>query len=394
MVWRAVHYRAKDQDIFRLIMRSTSKIPYIFTAALFIRAIYGFGFSWSSLDSPHYINLALSIRTGAFALSGIPETSLPMLFSLVISPFPTVEAALLAQCVVGSLTCALLYWIARNCRISSWGAWLYVFAPLTIHYTAVIMPDTLLIFLTVLAVYFWTAGKYILAGIVFGLAALAGPTILPLLVFAVFLSFLLKYDKKPLILIASAAILVCLPWIIRNSLIEGEPTLTQRSAYRTNLLHGAFSSDETGSALDGQAPVYPYCEKERECGRIAAERITGQPFSWIKARFEQYPRLFIDTGYYLTASYPPRILLVLIQIIIGIFAILGLRGMSFPLWIVPLFLMLYYLPLRTESQYFLSAIPFICLSAGISIKRSFSKLRKEPEAGAAKSKKRRRSAVN
>lgn len=375
-------------------MRSTSKIPYIFTAALLIRAIYGFGFSWASSDSPHYINLALSIRIGSFSLSGVPETSFPLLFSLLASPFPTVEAALLAQCVLGSLTCALLYWIARNCRISSWGAWLYVFAPLTVHYTAVMMPDTLLTFLTVLAVYFWTAEKHLLAGVVFGLAALTGPTILPLLVFAVFLSLLLRYDPKPLVIITAAALLVCMPWMIRNSLIEGAPTLTQRSAYRTNLLHGAYSSDESGSTADGQEPSYPFCEKERECGSIAVERITGQPFSWIKVRFEQYPRLFIDTGYYLTTSYPPRIVLVLIQIIIGIFAVWGLREMSFPLWIVPLFLVLYYLPLRTESQYFLSAIPFICLSAGISIKRMFSRFRKKSDVGAAKSKKRRRSAIN
>ncbi|MEJ7846793.1 MAG: hypothetical protein WKF92_01755 [Pyrinomonadaceae bacterium] len=373
-------------------MRSTSKIPYIFTAALFIRAVYGFGFSWASPDSPHLINLALSIRIGSFSFSGIPETSFPMLYSLVISPFPTVEAALLVQAVLGSLTCALLYWIARNCRISTWGAWLYVFAPLTIHYTAVIMPDTLFAFLTVLALYFWTAEKHVLAGVVFGLAALTGPTVIPLLVFAVFLSLLLKYDPKPLVIITAAAIVVSLPWMVRNSLIEGTPTLTQRSAYRTNLMHGAFSSEETGSAEEGKEPSYPFCEKERDCGLIAAERITGEPFSWIKARFEQYPRLFIDTGYYLTASYPPRILLVLIQILVGIFALFGLRQMSLPLWIVPLFFILYYLPLRTEPQYFLSAVPFICLSAGIGLKRTFLKFRK-PEAGAIKTKKRRRSPI-
>jgi hypothetical protein len=343
------------------------KIAYIFIAALFIRTLYVLAFSWTSQDMSEFIELAGSIRVSSFMLDGVPTTVKPMLLPLIASFFPSVDLFLLAQCILGSLTCGLLYLIARKSRISSWGAWLYVFAPLTIHFTGTIMSETLFTFLTVLAIYLWTAKRWYWAGSVFGLAALAGPTILPLLVFGIVLAIFIKYELKPILIMAAIAIVVALPWMIRNSIVDGRPTLTQRSTLGTDLLLGTFTGEESGVDAVAEARIkYP---DNSASARIAAERITSHPLLWVKARIEQYPRLFIDTGDYLTSSSAARIFIVLMQLLIGVMAILGLKGRLLSLWIVPLFLALLYLPLWTESPYFLSAIPFTCLLAGVGFKK-------------------------
>lgn len=333
---------------------------------MIVRLLYALTFVWSSAETEEYINLALSLRVGTFALNGAPTTVSPVLLPLLASPFPTVEAFLLAQAFLGTLTCWLLYLTARKSRISSWGTWLFVFAPLPIHYTAAVLPETLLIFLVVAAVYFWTAGNWYVAGFAFGLAALTGPVVLPLLAFAVLVTAVRKQSLKPVLLIAGTALLVALPWMIRNSIVEGGPMTTQQISIGRDLLYGTFRKDEiVEGSLTATVAKFP---KETYL-RAAVERIGVDPVSWVMARIEQYPRLFIDTGGNLTSNFEFRLFLVLVQLAIGVFAFIGVRDLSFPLWIVPLFVAGYYLPFWAESRFFLPAVPFVCLSAGVGFKK-------------------------
>lgn len=266
------------------------------------------------------------------------------------------------QCVLGALTCVLIYRIAK----SIWPALVYSVLPIAVYYTGGIMTETLFVFFIVLAAYLWLDKKIFLAGIIFGLAALTRPAALPLLGFA----FLFSRKRREVATMLGIALLICLPWIVRNSLIEREFTLTQKSAIGTNLLYGTFTHREFGIDIWSESlKRYPYSDNGAMFNE-AERRIKESPTRYIEARIEQYPRLFIDTAGYLTSNFPFRLVFVLLQCCLFGLAIVGLLARpETPVWIVPVFLAVFHLPLWVETRYFLPALPFVCILAWYGVRR-------------------------
>lgn len=329
---------------------------YIFLGAVLLRLAYSIN-SWVAGDTPDYLALAESIRNGQFNLNGVPTTFRPPLYPLMVSLFG--DATIIVQCILGGLTCVLIYRISR----SIWPAVFYSVLPMSLHYTAVIMTETLFVFLVVLGVYCWTRKWIYSAGIIFGLAALCRPVALLMLGLALVISFLIKHYRRRTAIMLGIAVLVCLPWMIRNSIVDGKITLTQSSAFGTNLLYGTFTHEEFGPTIWDEALK----RKWNEGDGIA--RIKNDPMMWLRARTEQYPRLFIDTVDYLTSNYWLRLVFVLAQMVLFGLAIVGLfTRPKMPLWIMPLFLVLFHLPLWVETRYFLPAMPFVCILAWEGIK--------------------------
>jgi 4-amino-4-deoxy-L-arabinose transferase-like glycosyltransferase len=202
---------------------------------------------------------------------------------------------------------------------------------------------------------------------VWGLAALTKPIALPILGLALVLCIVrLRHHLRPVLVMLGVAILVVLPWCIRNSIIDGRPTLTQRSALGVNLLYGTFTTEEFGKDIWTEAlRRYPNDHEDRDAGyfREALTRLN------LTARVEQYPRLFIDTGANLTSNYTVRLLYVLLQLGLGVLAIMGISGQPMRFWIVPLFLALFHIPLWIETRYLLPAVPFVCVFIARGVER-------------------------
>jgi 4-amino-4-deoxy-L-arabinose transferase-like glycosyltransferase len=326
----------------------------IILLGLIVRLVYAQLWTWIAGDTVDYWELARSIANGQFTLGGQPTAFRPPLYPLFIY---LVQDPILLQCLLGAVTCGLLYRITRRLLPPL----LYCFAPLTIHYTVSVMTETLFTFLLVLAVYLWLRERLIWCGVVFGLAFLTKPIVLPMLLMGLLISLVLRKHRRAMLIMTAVTVLVAMPWIVRNSLLEHKLTLTQTSALGTNLLYGTFTHEEFGTTIwESALEKYPIrYDLNTDYTREAIHRITSQPATFVKARIEQYPRLLIDTGDHLTSYFPLRVVVIVVQIILGILVLLNLRGQPIQLWLVPLFLTLFHLPLWIEPRYFLPAIPFL-----------------------------------
>ena len=209
-------------------------------------------------DAPFYIELAwnwLKNHVYGFPVHGVltpVDMRTPGYPAFLAAIFAVAgnspRAAMLAQAVLDVVTCVLIALIAARLapreyrqRAAIAGLWLAVLCPFTANYTAVVLTETLTIFLTAVAilVLFETdvgpgtgsenmrlgifGNAWFLAGIVVGLGTLVRPET-PLILFAAGLVLLGKWrrppDWKKLIraglLMAVGLVLPLLPWAARN----------------------------------------------------------------------------------------------------------------------------------------------------------------------------------
>ncbi|HEV3480987.1 MAG TPA: glycosyltransferase family 39 protein [Candidatus Acidoferrales bacterium] len=231
------------------------------STGLALRAFFVFCFPASgSGDAPFYIELAWNwLKNGVYGVytdgrlipvdarvPGYPAF-LAAIFSIAgKSP----NAVLLAQAVVDLAACFLIALIAARLapessrrRVAIAGLWLAALCPFTANYTAVVQTETLIIFLTSLALLLLMealAGTsrtgangrsiprlafspWFLTGIVVGLGTLVRPET-PLLLAAAGLVLLLKCHKpadwlrlaRAVVLMGTGLLLPLLPWAARN----------------------------------------------------------------------------------------------------------------------------------------------------------------------------------
>jgi 4-amino-4-deoxy-L-arabinose transferase-like glycosyltransferase len=241
------------------------------------------------------------------------------------------------------------------------------------------MTEALFTALIVCGMWLWRSNKIIASGIAFGFGMLTRPIVLPMLVLAVLVELLVRKSLRPILIILTLCLLVSAPWMIRNSLLEGEITLTQKSALGTNLLYGTFTREEFGTDIWTQA-LNRFKRCDNECAfEVAIERIKNG--NWIRARLEQYPRLIIDTGTSLSPEFARgptslRVIYIFLQIIGIVLAIIGIKSQPIQVWLTPAFLLIFHLPLWIEARYFLPAIPFISIMTAVGMIRVYDRYSK------------------
>jgi 4-amino-4-deoxy-L-arabinose transferase-like glycosyltransferase len=257
-------------------------------------------------------------------------------------------------------------------------------APMSGVWMGEIMSETLYTFLVVLAAWFWTSNRYKLAGLAFGLSWLVRPTTMAFLAFAIVVVFLLpvfRSQRREVLIMTVTAVLVIVPWTIRNAVVFHKYVLVAQGSPKLNLLAGTldipYHSDiwqelraqpslETGYAWDDPRSEEIYF-------RRAVERIKGDPLHWLLVRAKQYPRLLIDLGAYLYPASRALTLALKYSFLIGNVAVLGLAAWGFYLGIshpeiilFPIFLLLFHLPLWVEPRYSLPMMPFVILLAALA----------------------------
>jgi len=211
-------------------------------------------------DAPFYIDLAwnwVKNRVYGFEIEGklTPvDMRVPGYPSFVAAVFAfagqSSRAVMFAQIVVDLATCFIIALIAARFapaayrrRVALAGLWLAALCPFTANYTAVVLTETLVIFLTALAILIvlqtdlagmqdsaaakgqsgWALNRWFLAGLVVGFGTLVRPET-PLLLFAAGLVLLVRWRRpadwqkliRAGILMSVGLVLPLVPWAARN----------------------------------------------------------------------------------------------------------------------------------------------------------------------------------
>jgi 4-amino-4-deoxy-L-arabinose transferase-like glycosyltransferase len=288
-------------------------ISLLFCSALFLRLIYNSGNDWLASDSQDYLTIARNLAFNhvfSFGNNGygfIPTAFLPPLYPALISLFwwqeeEPLTAVLYFQALLGAMTVALVYYLTKrhfDRRVALIAAVALAIEPFTIHYTAAVMTETLFTFLVVLAAYFWDYKRYVLAGFVFGLAALARPGIIPFLLLLLPLSLFpiwTAYRKAFLTIILAAAVL---PRAIRNALTFNQIIPVSSFGFGMNLLCGTIDvpmiADE-GWDIVKSDPAIQEMYRDLKNGKTEAE-VDRKAFREGLQRIARSPRILAKSSF-------------------------------------------------------------------------------------------------
>jgi len=404
-----------------VLSRIAGKIlSVIFILAFVVRSIYALWGLWWAGDSPAYLALARNIAFHhSFSLiTGIPTATRPPLYPFLIAALwwrdgAPVAAVVLLQAICGAATVVLVYLIAKDFfsqRVALLAALGATFAPMTVHYTAVILTEPVFTFLVTLGFFLWGRNRGLPAGLAFGLAALTRTIVIPFLGCLVLLAFLppWRHKRRLHLIICVSAIAVASVWIVRNAVVFRKFILIQATGYGVNLFAGTverqlYGDDVWTKVLQELGPneVAPQDEADRDRQYLirAVERIEADPPQYLRARLKQYPRFFLDSGDYLLGSsnitfnealQDRRALVVLLKLsfMLGNIAVflLAIYGMFLErrrfvslthIILFPIFLCLIHLPMWIEGRYSLPMMPLVLILTARGIEGLLSMTRGE-----------------
>jgi 4-amino-4-deoxy-L-arabinose transferase-like glycosyltransferase len=382
----------------------TRELAGITAGALCTRLLWLRCQPWELGDSTEYLQIANGLLLhGAFTADGFALSSYrPPLYPALLAAATALGGdgavvVLLLQALVSALTVTLTYlvaaqWFSR--RTALLAAVALTVAPMTGRYAALILTETIFTFLIVLGAWTWGRGSWLAAGCSFGAAALTRASMAPFLIVLFIAGLVPAFGgaRRGCRVIAIAALLVVLPWVVRNTWHFGRPTIAD-AGWGLNLFYGTFDlrsgANRWEQLLSDRAVVargVPTWQLEQQAGREALARIQRAPATWLRARVHQYPWLFLDTGDYLPVAanrYTFRravsewhLTTVLITIgfvatnaLVVLLAAYGLwmsrRRLSelLPVWCFPAFLAVAHLPMYVEPRYGLPLVPFLAIFA-------------------------------
>jgi 4-amino-4-deoxy-L-arabinose transferase-like glycosyltransferase len=383
----------------------------ILTAALLVSSLL-IRVAWLSAphalqpDSLEYLRLAHSLTTtGRFSLDGQTfSTYRPPLYPLLIAAAESVTARpetfiLAVQCVLGALTVGLTMMVARRFfgePVALVTGALLAIAPMTGHFAALMLTETLFTFLVLAGVFAWRSGRPLVAGVAFGAAALTRASLLPYILLIGAAGLIPSWrHRRACLRIAAAALVVMAPWVVRNAIKTGRWTVAD-AGWGTNLLIGTLDLRsgsnrwvQIAEALPGGANASA-SDAETDARSRALAAIRTNPLGWIRTRAGQWVWLFIDTGDYLPVSSnrvsfrqalrDKRADTVLLKagFASGTAALVFLAlcgGWTVrrrlvelaPLWSFPVYLAAAHLPMYVEPRYGLPLVPFLATFASVAI---------------------------
>ena len=150
----------------------------------------------------------------------------------------------LVQAALDAASCGLLFAVAGGGAVGLWAAGVWAVYPSAILYTDLLMPETLFVFVFLAAAVAWrrsqsprgSARAALFLGALLGALALIKPQAVLLLVAFPLAARALGMRPARWGLVLAAAALVLLPWIARNAIRLGRPTLV--TSVGANLLIG------------------------------------------------------------------------------------------------------------------------------------------------------------
>ena len=373
---------------------------------------------WSDIDVGHadsseYIALAQNIRVhGAFSFGSphpwgadgrlntpgpfVPTASRAPLYPLVIAGLwwgkePPILGIRLLQVLLGGLTALLVYRMAlpifgRQCALLAGLA--MALAPRSVHMTATVMSEILFSFLLTVALWLWGQPRGWLAGILLGAATLTRAVSLPFIVLLALITGVLKFNRTLHLRIVLGAMLVILPWTIRNAVTQHAFIPVAAQGWGSNLLVGTIDVPY-GSGnpwpqyiADGEVreilqTTHSESEAEKQMVRVALQKILRNPLQWLWIRTKQYPRLFTDSPAYLYRYVPLPPPVIKFAFLFGelFFLVLSIAGMFmaraewprvYHLALFPVLLIIVQFPVLTDGRYSLPIVPMMAIFAAVA----------------------------
>ena len=362
------------------------------------------------------------IATGRYSMDGrTPSTYRPPLYPLLIAATQSATShwqplLLGVQCLMGTLTVGLTMIVARRFfdeRVALLAGAMLALAPMSGHFAALVLTETLFTFLVMLAVFLSTSQRPIGAGAAFGAAALTRASLLPYIFLIGAAGLLLRSlpgpDRRAWRHIAAAALVTIGPWAIRNVIETGRWTVAD-AGWGTNLLIGTIDLRSGANrwtqikAAIGVGSEPGSAGAERAARQQALEIIRRNPIHWLGVRARQWVWLFLDTGDYLpvasnritfrqavTERRPDTILLktsfafgTTVLVCLAMYGAWTVRRRAIELsaiWSVPVYLAVAHLPMAVEPRYGLPLVPFLAIFASGALV-SATALASQPDAGA------------
>jgi 4-amino-4-deoxy-L-arabinose transferase-like glycosyltransferase len=335
-------------------------------------------------DAGEYVMLARNISSGIFSLDGVTPTHFrgpgyPVFIASLWWGSHPVLLLLIAQCLIGAGTAVLVYLITREIdqRLALIAGLCMALAPFSVVSTSEVLTETLYTLIVTFGIYLWIKNKCLLAGFVFGLSWLVRPTTMAFILFVLAASVVipkLKQYRREVLVISLAALVTVSPWIIRNAIAFKKFIPVATAGGKTNLLSGTFdinyNKDVWSQWRNEPALRSPYSWHDPRTEDLhfqrALERIKADPIAWIANRVKQYPRLLLDTGSYLYPSPAIEWIFVFASILFLILASVGAYnlGWEYPqITALPMFLLLFHIPLWVELRYSLPMIPLVVILA-------------------------------
>jgi 4-amino-4-deoxy-L-arabinose transferase-like glycosyltransferase len=264
--------------------------------------------------------------------------------------------------------------------------------PLTVATTASHLTETLFTFLLTVCVWLWMRRRGVLAGLVLGAATLTRAVCLPMIGVVLLLALVAKVNRPLHLKIALAALVVVLPWTVRNAVALHAFIPVNSIGFGANMLLGTidvpygsgepfltFMTDKGFTDIVSSAPN-PY-EAERRMSQLAGERIRAAPLHWLWIRVKQYPRFWIGTG----GSIASQTLAVRCLFIAGSmgFWAAALAGMAlarrrwrelYPIAFFPILLAATHFTGSGDERYSLGLVPMAAIFAGFALSRLIARI--------------------
>lgn len=396
---------------------------YLFLLALGVRLVFVALYQFTPDDAIGYDTLARNIISGqGFSLQAGPPFE-PTLYPSPVYPYFLVglysvfgfhaSVVFVAQAIIGSLTCCLMYFVARSyvvARTAFFVALVNAVYPFTSYFTATKSTETLFTFLLCAAIYLIVRAyrredwRWMCAGgLMLGVAILCRPENLFFLLFLAGLFLLSHRLRKPWwklsAVLVVASMIVLTPWFIRNYRVAGEIKPLMRigsgTAFRQTTLPFDWSTSQYAAGSDLKDPLgqmtHNKTVSEAQAAELAPQMWRAvvaniQPKAYVVRRLKEYSQRWISSGDYLLGRYNQSFgeawaqgkyfliaLKLLLLAVLGVLplglAMLGLFGLRawlielLPLWAFPLYVTLGRFAFDVAPRNTSSAHPYMLLFA-------------------------------
>lgn len=320
----------------------------------------------------------------------------------------------IAQCVVDSAVCILVFLIVRliypaNTLPALLAAFLYCFSFYNIFYTRALLSETLTTFFLTLTVYFAVLGSkyrkahiWFASGIACGILILCRPEylLLPLVLAVCILATDRSYMKAAVLktaLCILGVVIIVAPWSFRNWKVFKKPIIVSTGGLWWNLYCGTFQTntnwkgwtalpDEAFSEGEDRAKVYNIMRElhaaqldgtieieknDNALMRMTLGRITKHPLRWIAVSASRLPRLWYQRYIKMYFSREASGWFFVFYFIFALAALLKSGQneviLMLPIWLLFIYLNLIFLPQHIEPRYGVNAMPAIIALTGIGI---------------------------
>jgi hypothetical protein len=362
---------------------------------------------------PFFISLIYKLFSDDKVLASLPRWHMAL------------DRVRVAQCVMDSLCCVLIFFIVRIiCPGSLWvpliSSALYAVAPYNIYYTRALLSETLAAFLITLFVLLATTGMQAMkplslfrAGLVFGLVLLTRSEYLlfpPF--FALFLFRICRGRAASAMRISSAYLLgvaiILAPWSIRNFIVLKKPLILTAGRIGEVLYGGTYHNKENWKGWDVIPENIVIDDRERQTAaalqqnrlrilysgnidevktmdrqylKLALRRIRERPFQTAKNWFFKTPLLWYQGAFPIFRDPEPGGGWFVLYFVFALYAFFtgraGGRRLMSPIVLLFAYLTILFIPLYVEPRYSVPVMPGIICLAGIGVGNAIALVRKQ-----------------